>query len=270
MDTKPFSPASPPHSVAPGTSWRIPLPPSTSAIILASHRFAPEVTSAALWLNEKSPAQDLITCITLTPFSDDQSGSLYVQANTIIPAPGVDEYVIGVSNPTTVESRTHSGNSFAENMRSTKQRNRNDAVSVFAEKVSELTLQGLATDILPNKKSQYALGWPYFRHYNLWYAREPWRNYQICYFIHLRPGDEPDTWNANVGFRHQNLDLTAFDGISLHEQQTNESDSIYVRIGCDTLNDDFAGQIAGMTRKFIQQITPIVNTFEEEGNETDA
>ena len=39
-------------------------------IILASHRFAPEVTSAALWLNEKAPGEDLITCVQLTPFRD--------------------------------------------------------------------------------------------------------------------------------------------------------------------------------------------------------
>ena len=31
-------------------------------IILASHRFAPEVTSAVLWLNEKAPSENLITC----------------------------------------------------------------------------------------------------------------------------------------------------------------------------------------------------------------
>ena len=32
-------------------------------IILASHRFAPEVTSAAVWLNEKAPDKDLMTCV---------------------------------------------------------------------------------------------------------------------------------------------------------------------------------------------------------------
>ena len=37
-------------------------------IILVSHRFAPEVTSAALWLNEKAGDGDLITCIQLTPY----------------------------------------------------------------------------------------------------------------------------------------------------------------------------------------------------------
>ena len=40
-------------------------------IILASHRFAPEVTSAALWLNGKSP--NLITCVQLTPYVDGES-----------------------------------------------------------------------------------------------------------------------------------------------------------------------------------------------------
>ena len=65
-------------------------------IILASHRFAAEVTSAALWLNEKAPGEDLITCIQLTPYKDEKTDSLYIQANTIIPVPGVDEYVIGI------------------------------------------------------------------------------------------------------------------------------------------------------------------------------
>ena len=57
-------------------------------IILASHRFAPEVTSAVVWLNEKAPGENLITCIQLTPYQDGES--LYIQSNMIIPAPGVD------------------------------------------------------------------------------------------------------------------------------------------------------------------------------------
>ena len=65
-------------------------------IILASHRFAPEVTSAALWLNEKVQGDNLITCVTLTPFRDPETDALYVQANTIIPVPTVSQYLIGV------------------------------------------------------------------------------------------------------------------------------------------------------------------------------
>ena len=48
-------------------------------IILASHRFAPEVTSAALWLNEKAPGEDLITCVQLTPYRDGE-GRFFVCA----------------------------------------------------------------------------------------------------------------------------------------------------------------------------------------------
>ena len=61
-------------------------------IILASHRFAPEVTSAALWLNERVDEENLITCVQLTPYQDGDA--LYIQANTIIPVPGLD--VIGI------------------------------------------------------------------------------------------------------------------------------------------------------------------------------
>lgn len=62
-------------------------------IILASHRFAPEVTSAVLWLNEKAPGDNLITCVQLTPYQDGEA--LYVQSNTIIPTPGVDTVEVG-------------------------------------------------------------------------------------------------------------------------------------------------------------------------------
>ncbi len=72
-------------------------------IILASHRFAPEVTSAALWLNLKVP--DLITCVKLTPFQDKQNGALYVQASAIIPVPEVDDYLVGVLEVEGYETR---------------------------------------------------------------------------------------------------------------------------------------------------------------------
>ena len=78
-------------------------------IILASHRFAPEVTSAALWLNDKAHGEDLITCVTLTPYQDADTGSLYIQAATIIPVPGEEDYVIGIGS-----SSQHAANRQAE------------------------------------------------------------------------------------------------------------------------------------------------------------
>ena len=92
-------------------------------IIMASHRFAPEVTSAALWLNEKAPGDDLITCVQLTPYRDEAADSLYVQANTIIPVPGVDEYVIGIGDASTKQSPVRPG---ASSLAQTFARNRKD------------------------------------------------------------------------------------------------------------------------------------------------
>ncbi len=99
-------------------------------IILASHRFAPEVTSAALWLNEKAPGENLITCIRLTPYRDPKTDSLYIQASTIIPVPGVDEYVVGIGG-NSQETYTTSGSSFAVNLKKTFDWNKNDEVTHF-------------------------------------------------------------------------------------------------------------------------------------------
>ena len=101
-------------------------------IILASHRFAPEVTSAVLWLNEKAPGEDLITCVKLTPHRDADTDSLYVQASTIIPMSGVDELVISVGDGQ-VETRPRSANNFAANLRKAYARNRTTKSHTSAE-----------------------------------------------------------------------------------------------------------------------------------------
>ena len=110
-------------------------------IILASHRFAPEVTSAALWLNEKVPGDNLITCIQLTPYRDTETGSLYVQANTIIPVPGAEEYMVGVGESLPEEGGRRQSN-FAANLRKAYDKNRDDEVTRFLKKVGELSISG--------------------------------------------------------------------------------------------------------------------------------
>jgi len=96
-------------------------------IILVSHRFAPEVTSAVLWLNEKAHSENLITCVHLTPYRDEETGSLYLQASTIIPAPGMDEYTIRVG-------------SIGSSMQEARGRNprRDDEISHFLRSVGDL------------------------------------------------------------------------------------------------------------------------------------
>ena len=242
---------------------------SDQRIILASHRFAPEVTSAALWLNDKATGEDLITCVTLTPYRDARTGSLYIQAATIIPVPGEEDYVIGIGSSSQHAARA-SGGSFAANLRKTFQRNRNDEVTPFVKKVGQLTLQELPDNIRPTRVGKWAAGQPDFRYYNLWYTKPPWRNHLLCYRVTLRP-QETDTWLAIVRFKDERkLALPRLESVQVHEDQESDEEGIFVRIGSDTLNDDFAGRIAGMLRHFIEKITPIVDNLEDENNEEEA
>ena len=159
---------------------------SDQRIILASHRFAPEVTSAALWLNSKAPGEDLITCVTLTPYRDANTGSLYVQSTTIIPVPGEEGYIIGVGDRSK-EVPTSGSSTFAANLRKTFQRNRSDEVTPFVKKVGQLTSQSLPVEVRPTRVGKWAAGQPDFRYYNLWYTKSPWRNHLLCYRVTLRP-----------------------------------------------------------------------------------
>ena len=45
---------------------------------------------------------------------------------------------------------------------------------------------------------------------------------------------------------------------------------IYVKMGNDSLNDNFANRIAEMLRQFIEKITPVVDAFEDDANEEEA
>ncbi len=165
-------------------------------IILASHRFAPEVTSAALWLNEKATGRNLITCVQLTPYQDPESGSLYIQANTIIPVPGVEGYVIGVGDSSadigSVTPRSYS--------------NRHDEVTRFLQRISELVLSSLPDAPKLDKKSRWAGGDSGFRYYHMWYSQPPWGNWDMTYLIELVPQRDEDgqihggqTWGSHTG-----------------------------------------------------------------------
>ena len=235
-------------------------------IILASHRFAPEVTSAALWLNAKAPGEDLVTCITLTPYRDSNTGSLYLQATTIIPVPGVEGYQVGVGD-TPVDGPAKGSNSFAANLKKTFQRNRGDEVTPFVKKVGQLALQKLSEDVRPDRVGKWAAGKPAFRYYNLWYSRPPWRNHRLCYRVTLRPqGDS--TWLAIVRFKDEHKRAEAsLDAIQVHDEQHKDEEGIFVRVGINTLDDNFADSIAETLRTFIERITPIVDNLEDESNE---
>ena len=243
---------------------------NSQRIILASHRFAPEVTSAALWLNRKVPAEDLITCVKLTPYQDTHTGALYVQASTIIPVPGADEYLVGIGPSSQKEST--SGSSFRAKLAATFASSKNHETSPFVKKVSELALSGLPDEIRPDKTGRWAGVGGDRRYYHIWYSRPPWGNWKVNYSIDLWPQEESGKWRANVLFENRRkLTLPGLDGINFNAEQEIAPHGIYtiVRTGPDTLNDNFAKQIAEILREFIVQITPIVDDFGNESSEDD-
>lgn len=249
-------------------------------IVLASHRFAPEVTSASLWLNEKTDDESLITCIQLIPYHDPQTGSLYIQANTIIPMPGAEEYSVGIG-----ESQESDGprSDLGTKLRRTFQRNRNDGVTSFLRNVANLAIDGLSDQIKPDRKSNWAVGSgnnPNDRRYNLWYRRPPWGNWRMFYSVHLFREDSSSasSWRAEVGFvydrRHftnlsEDMEKTLQD-LGIHDGQIIFSGSARRRSMMmefddgHSMDDTFANLLSGTLSPFVEAITPVIDEFEDE------
>ena len=241
-------------------------------IILTSHRFAPEVTSAVLWLNEKLPGENPITCIQLTPYQDGENGPLYVQANTIIPVPGDEGYRIGVG---TIR-RSNGGQT---GMKSTGPYwdHQNDDITRFCKGVHDL-LKNLPDNIKPNMSSWWAgdAGGPRSgrRHYHLWYNRKPWGNWRMTYLVNVHDRTEDKPWQVDVGFgcRDDEDSLRArLDGLDIYEDQRFEEVKPGSLVGrlvvsrySSELDESFAETLASTLRQFIEAITPKI---EEELNE---
>ena len=236
-------------------------------IILASHRFAPEVTSAALWLNEKVPDKDLITCIQLTPYQDEKPDSLYIQVNTIIPVPGVEDYMIGVGD------YSNKASPLAQ-----EKRNSNDEVTHFLREVAERVVDDLPDNLKPDKRSRYAGGNPSWRSYHLWYSRPHWGNWDMTYYVHLFPQNEdvPDRWQADVGFAYWKSEIENLEGklagLQVYDDQKlgyKRNEFLVLRYG-NALDDSFADTLTNTLKRFIEVITPLIEQWEDEGNEEDA
>ena len=155
-------------------------------IILASHRFAPEVTSAVLWLNAQS-APDLITCVTLTPYRDQDK--LYLQATTLLPISGTEGLQVGIgSSPKAPSGHGRRGK-------------KEDAISHFMLEVYERATDRLEGDLKPDKKSRWAgLGGDH-RYYYIWYSVPPLTRWKGMWLqIKLFGADESGKIKAVVHF----------------------------------------------------------------------
>ena len=227
-------------------------------IILASHRFAPEVTSAALWINQKVPAEDLITCVRLTPYRDAQTDSLYVQASTIIPGPAVDDYLVGIGSSPQPE-RVRTGNNFAANLKKAFDRNRDDEITHFLRRIGQAAMAGLPDGIRPDRTSKWGAGWPKFRYYQMWYSRPPWGNHRVSHRVELWRQQSTDAWETIVVFKNWRGIAQLLDGQVHPEQQSANPSEIYVALGEPDFSDAFAEQVAATLRRFIETITPVVD-----------
>ena len=225
-----------------------------------------------MWLNEKAPDKDLMTCVQLIPYSDGETGSLYVQANTIIPVPGIEDYVVGVGDSSTGDLSVARGTS---TLSETFAKNRNDEVTRFLREVAGLAVRELADQLEPDKKSKWAGDGGDHRYYHLWYSSSLWANWGMTYLVNLRRGsdDSSDTWRADLGFAYWGRDEedleSRLEGLHVYDDQRAEKREILVtRHGA--LDDSFADTLAATLRRFIEVVTPVVNDFENERNEEDA
>ena len=240
-------------------------------IILASHRFAPEVTSAVLWLNEKARGEVLITCIQLTPYQDSQTGTLYIQTNTIIPVPGAEKYSIQIGST----QGEGDGSSSSVTVRNNNPL-RNDNVTRFAKKVAGLAMDRLPDDIKPKSKSQFAHN---YGHRSYWLSYLPSTGINLYYEIGINPSkDNQFCTDAFVAIWYNIHDVALINTLEKldiqknqrHDRETGKEGRIRVDYGKNELNDDFAKTLAETLRHFIKVVTPKVDAFVNERNEEDA
>ena len=241
-------------------------------IILASHRFAPEVTSAALWLNEKASDKNLITCVQLTPYRGEESNSLFVQANTIIPVPVEEDYEVQIGR----RQLQVGASGFAQNLQKTYDRNQRDEVTRFLKRAADIALGALSQGNMPDKRSRWAGGWAGgaydHRYYRVWYSHAPWSNWGMSYRMNLyRRDGKSDLWKVNVEFGHFSGELgTRIASMKIHESQSIEDDRILVTHTSKDLDDAFSRQLGDTLRLFIEAITPVVNEVEADPNQEEA
>lgn len=232
----------------------------SQCIILVSHRFAPQVTSAALWLNEQAN-RDLVTCVQLTPYKDSTSGDLYMLANTIIPVPGAEHYFISLRNRPNSDATLHGTNP-----------NRTDSVTQFCKKIRSRIIESVPEDLQPNKNSWWAGKYSNLttRYYHMWYAEPLWGNWNMSFQIELTPPsseEEETSWSAWIGLGYKDIPeelKMTFGELNLG----NDIETGKTYIGCyrtgESLDDSFCDQLSQVLQRFIETMTPVVREFTDD------
>lgn len=253
-------------------------------IIIASHRFAPEVTSAVLWLNEKAATENMITCVQLIPYRDDATGTLYLQTNTIIPLPGAEQYTVQLGGSGNGANGGSSGPSVQRRRSRSRSERQNDEISIFCRKVAELAKESLSDELMPNVDRGWAMGGDQVRYFPIWYSRYPWDTDGRKYQLHLYQRERDirvvvnfelskNRLRAPLNYSTTEIDALAerLNGLAMPDGTVIQDTNTWLRpqITCTAtaLDDAFAQTVADALRSLIKVCTPAFEAFEAERHE---
>ena len=241
-------------------------------ILLVSHRFATEVTSAVLWLNENAVTKDLISCVQLTPYEDTQNGSLYFHVATILPVPGTEQFTIGTGVPPPGVPRGPVKKA--------------DAITAFLREVAVEASEGLPDNMRPEKASRWAGVGDGHRYYHVWYSRPPWNNwgmsYQLMLFertespaveIKLAFACDGDYLVNNEGFSAEDLKSlrSGLETLQIFSEQHLSEDDRWIELSTtytgDGLDPSLRSSLASALRDFIKLVSPLIEQIENSRNE---
>lgn len=244
-------------------------------IILASHRFAPEVTSAVLWLNDKAQDENLITCVQLIPYQDGDV--LYVQTNTIIPVVGTERYSIqiggGRGDKTSGEAPSSAGIKAVRR----RTRNQDDEVTAFVRKIEARSLELLPDHLKTDSDYGWARGGN-LRYYSMWYEnRYPWKSIQFSYVMNVskRADGRFDVINYFEMYKRYLRDHLNYTDDDISQLKSYLESFLeypiqdlailrardYVVEGAVELGDDLVERTAASLAKMIETITPKIENF---------
>lgn len=246
-------------------------------IILASHRFAAEVTSAALWMNSKSRSENLITCIQITPYQDGDA--LYLQSNILIPVPGAEPYTIQIGNEASDDNGSGASSGAGIKAARRRTRNRNDDVTHFVRNVEARVLDQLSVHLKTDSRSRHAMGGSSERWYCMWYRdRFPWANAQFTYVLHVNSRND-GSYRVRVGFetrkRYLRQTLGYTEGeirelkhlLESHLECEIQDNNTFLRPretiveGATTFNDELLDTTTDALKKMIETVTEPVEQF---------
>ena len=244
-------------------------------IILASHRFAPEVTSAVLWLNDKAQEENLITCVQIIPYQDRDL--LYVQTNTIIPVVGTERYSIQIGGASDEGIGDEAPVSAGIKAARRRVRNLDDEITRFCRRVEERSLDELPDPLKTDSDHAWARGGKP-RYYSMWYQnRSPWEPVLFSYVINVskRPDSRFNVINYFEMYkRHLRRQLKFTDDDIARLKHFLEETAQYPVIdmgilrpkdivieGASNLDNALVEQTANSLAKMIETFTPKIEDF---------